>query len=79
MIRVERDRYGDWIARDGGGSDYPENGFRWRTRAGARCAAAEARFYERAASGIAAPSGGGTPKSGPTEGKSPTAESGDAQ
>lgn len=49
MKRIERDEHGDWIARDSKGREYPESGFRWRTRSAARCAADEADMMERAA------------------------------
>lgn len=42
MKRVERDRYGDWIARGPDGREYPEPEFRWNCRASARDAAREA-------------------------------------
>lgn len=43
MRTVDRDIDG-WIARRPDGSEYPEQGFRWRTRAGAWHAAKEAKM-----------------------------------
>lgn len=45
MKRVERDRYGDWIARDRYGREVLEPGFRWCTRSSARAAAKEADLW----------------------------------
>lgn len=42
---VEADQRGGWIARNvHTGAIYPSEDFRWHTRAGARCAAWEARM-----------------------------------
>lgn len=38
MHRIERDPEGGWIARNRDGSEIGAPGYRWNTRAGARCA-----------------------------------------